>query len=1038
MRKYLRYFIIICVAWLYGNAAAQETTVSGVILESVRNQPLEGVTVKVAGTNTATKTGVNGGYSIKAKPGDVLEFTYVGFATQRITYRGQPINLTLRSTGATELDEVVVAMDLKRRPRELGYAAQRVDGAEIQQTQRENFINSLQGRVAGVTVTPTNGQAGASSQIILRGFNSLSLSNQPLFIVDGIILDNSTLNETSNGGSGLGLASDRPNRNNDYTNRIADLNPNDIASLTILKGPEATALYGSQASSGAIVITTRKAVPGKIAVQYDNSFRMQLVNRFASLNNQFSPGTNGTAGTGFTYFGPAYPSDIKTYDNVHGFFRTGFAQTHNLGADFGFKNVGFRLSTSLFDQSAVVKTNDYRKFNIRLSNTTRIGKYINLTPSLQYIRSDNDKPIRGAGGYLLGLYIWPIDNDVSNYQSEAGNKLLLYGSDPNAETDNPFFNVTHNRSMDHTDRYVATLGIDLTPFDWLTVNGRFGYDTYKSNGYTFYHPLSSQYTRQTGGYLDNYWRNYEGYNHTITATARKKVGDFSLRLLVGTMWQDYETRMFAVAGTNLKDSSGTDSSNTAPNTRIRLLRNTYGEYNKSITRQIAYFGEAAIGYKDLAFLSYTHRFESASIFPKKNRNYNYPGVSLSIIASDIFPKLKTGNILTYWKLRASLAGTARLADPYRNQSVFVNNFASSPGPAYSYGFDNNNPDLKPERQTTYEIGTEARFFNDRFGIDGGYYNVLCTDQISQGYRASYATGFVLNTSNAASTRNQGVELTLDVTPVRNKNFNWNVRFSFNKMWSKVLSLPVSIQGDYYIADTYLYGQARGGLYRNSPVTTLTGYHYQRNNAGDILINPATGIPVVEGSFTIIGDRNPKFTLGTLNTLRYKNFNLSFLWDLKVGGDIFNATDMYLTLQGKSQRTADRKTTRVVAGVLNDGLQNTATPTRNTIAITPYYTQAYYTGMPEEEFVQKNVNWFRLRDLTFSYTLGQKLVRSFKAFKSLSIFGTANDLVLFTNYKGADPAINGNTASSTGIGGFGIDYGNLPTPISLNFGLRAGF
>jgi hypothetical protein len=212
----------------------------------------------------------------------------------------------------------------------------------------------------------------------------------------------------------------------------------------------------------------------------------------------------------------------------------------------------------------------------------------------------------------------------------------------------------------------------------------------------------------------------------------------------------------------------------------------------------------------------------------------------------------------------------------------------------------------------------------------------------------------------------------------------------------------------------------------------------RNNAGQVLIAPTTGLPVVEGTFTLIGDRNPDFTLGTLNSLRYKNWNLSFLWDLKVGGDVFNATDMYLTLQGKSRRTADREVPRVVNGVLQDGKENTANPTVNTIAIIPYFQQTYYTGMPEEEFVEHDVNWFRLRDITLSYTFPQNSMNRTKVFKSLGVFVTGNDLVLFTNYRGADPAVNGNTAGATGVGGFGIDYGSLPTPVALNFGIKATF
>src|SRR5689334_14486771 len=297
------------------------------------------------------------------KPGETLQISYVGYATSEVKPDGNTVGVNLKTADNTMGEVVVTAMDIRRSPRSLGYSTQGVTGKEIAETQRENILNSLQGRVAGLTITPTTGQAGASSQIVLRGFNSLTGNNQPLFIVDGIILDNSTINETSNGGTGLGLASDRPNRNNDYTNRIADLNPSDIESVTVLKGPEATALYGSQASAGAIVITTKKATTGKVSFAYDNSFRMQSVTRYAQLNDDYQPGANGVPSTSsfstvaFSYWGPRYPAGTQKFNNIEKFFRTGFAQTHNLSADVGFKDVGFKISGSYFNSKGVVPDN---------------------------------------------------------------------------------------------------------------------------------------------------------------------------------------------------------------------------------------------------------------------------------------------------------------------------------------------------------------------------------------------------------------------------------------------------------------------------------------------------------------------------------------------------------------------------------------------------------------------------------------------------------------------------------------------------------
>jgi TonB-linked SusC/RagA family outer membrane protein len=1058
MRKSAHYLISAFFALLCFSGLAQERTLTGTVRSGTDNTVLPGVTVRVKGTNRVVQTNTSGVFTIRASKGDVLQITHVGFDEQNVTVGdNNNISVSLKK-GEAQLGEVVVtAMDIKRNARELGYSVQTVKGTDIQQTQRENFVNSLQGRVSGLTVTPTSGAAGASAGIVLRGFNTLSGNNQPLFIVDGVIIDNQTLNSNSQSGSGIGLASDGNNRNNDNTNRIADINPNDIESVTVLKGPEATALYGSQAGSGAIVITTKKSksTNGKLLLSYDDNFRFQRITRFAQTDNDYSPGssnvpapiTQTSTGT-FTSFGPKWKPGTQLYDNLHHFYETGFSQTHNLSADIGGKVTGFRITGQYFDDHGVVPNNTFRRYNAKITNTTKIGKYITVTPAIAYTNANTLRPLKstatssGAGGYLLDLYAWPANNDIRNYQGPTGRKLILYNqTNRNADYDNPLWGAYNNSSGDKLDRVISTLGIDINPTSWLSIAGRFGYDYYKNNGYVFNHPESFMLTSAIGGSLDNYYRTYKGYNHTITATVKKKFGDFSTRLLVGTMWQDLETQQFAVYGTNLIDSTSKDSSNTAVNTRKRLLRNYYGQPNVNIFRELAYFAEASVGYKNMVFLTYSHRFESASPLPKANRNYNYPGASVSFILTDIFPGLGKLAFLDYAKLRGSLASTARLNDPYSNQSFFVNNFSSTTLPVtYTYGFTNANPQLMPEKQKTYETGLELRFLNSAITLEAAYYNTLCTNQIAQGYRASYATGYILNTQNAASLRNQGVEIALNITPVKRPDFVWNIGFNFNHMWSKVLTLPASIDQlkDFYNSDTYI-SNVRGGLVRGFSTGTITGSTYQRTANGLIIIDPSTGIPLTNaGTNSVIADRTPKFTLGTLNTFRYKNWNLNFLWDLKVGGDIYNGTDQLLTNLGKSKRTANRATPIVVQGVLNDQYKNTANPTVNTLVVIPQYNSAYYTSLPDEEFIQKNVNWLRLRDVTLSYIVPASALKRLRGFSGLSAFVTANDLVLFTNYYGADPAVNANNPGTNGVGGYGMDLGSPPTPISISFGLRANF
>jgi TonB-linked SusC/RagA family outer membrane protein len=1066
MRKIFQLFFALSLMLLLLPPAvqAQERTITGTIVSEDSKTPLAGVTVRVKGSRRITQTDANGKFSIKMNPGETLQVTYVGYQTSEVKPGGgDMVGITLKTADNTMGEVVVTAMDIRRNPRELGYSVQTVKGTDIAETQRENFVNSLEGRVAGLTVTPTTGAAGAGTGIVLRGFNSLSGTNQPLFVLDGIIVDNNSFNSNSYGGAGTGLASDGANRNVDNTNRIADLNPNDIESVTVLKGPEATALYGSQASNGAIVITTKKAksTEGKINITYDNNFRMQKNTRFAEENNEYGPGTSNGIPTAppltgqFTSFGPKWAAGTTFYDNLHNFFRTGFAQTHNLGLEYGTQNLGFRLSGQYFSNTGVIPNNKYTKYSFKFSNTTKIGKWITITPAIAYSNADNFKPIKGANSFLMALYEWPVNNDIRKFEDDYGGKLPLFSANFNSDFDNPLWSANNNVAWDKNTRWVATAGIDINPFSWLAIAGRFGYDTYKNDGYLFTHPQSFLLTAATLGTLDNYYRTYKGYNHTITATVKKSIKNFSGRLMVGTMWQDFQTEAFGVFGTKVVDSiSGgrlykngaivtgfnpKDSSITIPTSRTRLLRNYFGQPNLTIFRELAYFGEASVSFKNMVFLTYSLRFESASPLPAQNRNYHYPGASISVIVSDMFPGIKKGKLMNYLKLRASSASTARINDPYSNQAVFVNNTSSSAvNPSYTYGFTGTNANLRPEKQRTYEVGAEMRMLNSKINLEVAYYNTLCTDQIAQRFRLSYASGFILSTANAAELKNEGFELTLGLNPIKKKDFTWTVNFNFNHMWSNVIKIPESIGplNDFYNSDTYI-SNVRAGIIRGHKTGTITGSIYQRNNVGQILISPTTGLPLVTaaGDNRLIGERTPDFTLGTINTFRYKNWSLSFLWDLKSGGDIYNGTDQVLTGLGRSRRTDDRMTPRIVPGVLSDGLQNTANPTVNTIVIVPYFQSSYYTTMPDEEFIQHDVNWFRLRDLTLNYRLNKPII---KAIKTMSFFITGNDLIVLSNYLGADAAVNANNPGTSGVGGYGMDLGSAPTPLSISFGLKASF
>ena len=433
--------------------------------------------------------------------------------------------------------------------------------------------------------------------------------------------------------------------------------------------------------------------------------------------------------------------------------------------------------------------------------------------------------------------------------------------------------------------------------------------------------------------------------------------------------------------------------------------------------------------KKYLYLNVTGRNDWTSTIPVPNNSFFYPSVSTSVIFSDAFPsiaKYMTG------KLRAGYAEVGRDARPYAYRTALEYKTTSAGG--YGYGFTGPNLALKPEFAKSYELGTELSFLDDRLGLDITYYKKQTKDQIVNDIRGSYATGFVLFNLNGASTENKGWEVTLRGTPVVKRDFTWDVLVNFASARGTVVALPRALP-ETYVSDTWLYGNVRNGVTPGKSTMSLTGLYYLRNTNGDILVDPTTGLPLRSSIFVDGGyDRQPDFTIGLTNSFTYKRFALSFLLDIRKGGDIFNATQHYLTTRGLAMSTLDRETPRIVTGVLRDGKENSTTPTVNNIAVIPAVQTAYYTNMSEELFIQKNINWLRMRDITLRYNIPD----GFMSARNASVFVTATDLFLLTNYTGLDPIVNGNTAAVGGSGGAGIDFGNFPIPRGVSFGLKVGF
>ena len=1022
-----------------------QAQITGVVIGDDDNAPLRDVTVTVKGTSTGTKTNQAGFYSIAAQKGQVLVFTFIDYARQQITV-GDETKINVRMVQAQkQLGEVVVtAYGVKKSKRELSYTAQEVKGEEIAQTQRDNWINALAGRVAGANITPTAGAPGASTSIVLRGAVSIGNSNSPLFVVDGVPFDNQTMNQENLASGSVGNA--LGNRNSDYGNRAMDINSEDIESVTILKGPEATALYGSDGASGAIVIVTKKGKAGKASMRYSNSFRIEKLYLFPQIQTTYGRGVAGIrdvnatvnpffGGTQYSYFGPKYDAATPLYDNVNNFFQTGFSQRHAVDVDGGGDVTTYRLSGSYFDQKGIIPQTGYEKLTMALNGTVKVSKKFSIVSGITYSSSTTDKSSKGAGGYLLNLLNYPSDLDVSNFQNTDGTRKLYRSTSTTltAEFDNPFWDVTKNRSQDKTNRLATTITLNADPFTWMNISNTTGLDVYSQTGDFLMHP-QSRFGFAVNGFYTLYEQNTKNLNNVFRTTLKKKFNKFSNTLTLGFANDDNKTRIEAQRGERFYEPNFVSLNNTDP---LSLFAKT----TVLNTRKTRLFANYSISFNNLVYASFAGTREGTSTFLSrlidKDPYYNFGSAGLSFVFGDlkVFDNLSW---FSYGKARISYGNTGKgLYQPYLIDPLFVQ--ATTTGGGFANGVFGSNLGLEPEYTDNLEFGGEMKFLKNRIGIDVTYYSLKSRGQIIAN-RVSYGTGYVLKYLNGGLVENKGIEAVLNANVIKSKKLNWDVTVNFDRNRGKVVRLPADLP-TYYDSDTWVFGNVRSQVFPGSAIGNLASTPLLRNGSGRLLINSLSGLPTVNGAadFIVAGDRQPDFKVGLINTFGYKNFNLSFNLDFRKGGDVFNGNEYFLYVTGLSKRTLDRETPVVINGVLNDGLQNTTNPTENKITVYPYYRSDYFAAgnVSEADFIE-TVNWMRLRDATLSYTLPKSLLKKQRVVSNASVFVTGTDLFIITNYTGADPSVNANTAFSRGYGGAGIDYGSISTPRGLNFGLKVQF
>ncbi|MFD1771770.1 SusC/RagA family TonB-linked outer membrane protein [Sphingobacterium suaedae] len=1002
-----------------------QNQISGTVRDA--SGPLSGVTVAVVGSTTVVQTNQEGKFSIAAPAGSTLRFTAVGFKAKDVLATTNQITVQLEGDD-TAIDEVVVtALGIKKEKKALGYAVQDIKADELMKNKNPNVINSLNGKIAGVNVTNSGGAPGASANIVIRGGTSLERDNQPLFVIDGIPMDNST-------GQGDNSAFDgNTNISTTNGNRALDINPEDIESMSVLKGPAAAALYGLRAAAGAIVITTKRGTEGSTQVGISSRFGVNWVNKLPEQQTQYKQGSyynNKFVGQTFESWGDAFAEGETRYNNMKDFYEVAQMYDNSFNVSGGSAKGNFYLSGSNIYQTGVVPTTDFNRSTVRFNGEQKLGKFT-FGANASYSMSDTRKTLTGSGlwgssgnGYMESVLIWPGNDNMKDYQTGDGrNKLLLPQIALENNTDNPYWLIYKNPQTDKTDRILGNIYTNISVTDWFDITYRLGVDNYTSQFNTLVSPGSSVKLAWQNGMMSNTDKKYQYLNSNLMLNFKKQFNDWDFNLLVGNNAEDTKIKSSSLRGESF-ELAGFESMENFKN------ENKYYSQVYNNRRIVGVYGDFRVGYKGIAYLNATGRNDWSSTLPVQNRSFFYPSLSGSLIFTELFEK---NDILTYGKIRSSWASVGKDAPAYVTTTGLF-----GPELTIGGGFRNHwtrgNDQLKPERTNSFEIGADLRFLKNAIGLEFTYYKTNSVDQILQP-RVSNATGYILTYYNIGELNNEGFELSLTATPIKRGDFAWNTTLNLSHNNGRVAELIGGLD-ILYVTDVQV-GTGKAASYNNGDFMGISGSIWQRDTEGNLLLDWKTGMPLTSSSTTTyVGNREPDFIGGWNNSLTYKNWDLSFLFDFRKGGDVYNASEYLMTTYGTSKQTANRGETIQFTGMaLNPDTKQYEAVTRDVVASEAYYKDVYAKHTPH--FIEK-VNWFRLRSVNLSYSLPKDVLAKSKFIKGATFNAMGTNLWLLTNYSGVDPETSAAGAGVVGSGSVGIDYAGVPATAGFTFGVNLKF
>ncbi|MGN1246587.1 MAG: SusC/RagA family TonB-linked outer membrane protein [Muribaculaceae bacterium] len=1030
-------------------AVAQTMKATGTITDA-SGEPLIGATVMLKGTKRGTTTDADGRFSIDAPNGSTLIISYVGMVTREVKVGGAPVNVKLE--GGTALDEVVVtALGIKRDRKSLGYAVDDINAEELMKNKNTNAINSLAGKIAGVSITQSSGSAGAGSQIILRGGTSLERDNQPLFVVDGVIYDNSTSVVGNSAYDGM-LANATSN-----SNRIMDINPEDIENMSVLKGPAAAALYGSRAAAGVVLITTKQGKEGAVEVNLNAKYTTSWVHKLPEQQKTYARGyytsdENGNAVlqdyTTQSWGARIAETGGQWYDNVGNFFENSGAWDTNLSIAGGTKNGKFFLSGSFYDQDGIIPTTGFTKTTFRFNGEQK-WKMLTFGANVAYSQSRTDKTLTSAGlygssgnGSMTALYNFAGSDDMRHYLNEDGSKYRMFADRQNLEDDieNPYWMLDNYKMKDNTERFTGNFSVKADIFDWWWVSYRMGIDSYTTeNSNRIGEGAAVKALWQNGMLSENSLR-YQYLSTNLISNMNKQFGDFNVNLMLGTS-TDYTK-----STTNYRWGWGFEIPGFYSFGNIKDANKKFSQAH-SRKRLLGVFGEVRADWKNTLFLTVTGRNDWSSTLPVENRSYFYPSVSGAIAFTELINDRT--DWLSFGKIRASWARVGKDASPYAT-STYLNSVATMLGDMTGYGtsWTRGNPILKPETTESTEIGLEMRFFNNRLHFDYAFYTNNTYDQIISP-RGPQSTGYIFCSQNMGDVYNKGMELTIGGTPITTRDFTWETSINVYGNRGTVKHLPDGTKY-LYVTDVQV-GNVQAASYNDGPFMALSGGEWLRNENGDLVLDKNFMPQGAESNSTqlLVGNREPKLQGGWNNTFSYKNFTLNMLWEFRVGGAVFNGTEYSMTMSGMSKLTEGRDRLEIT-GVQKDGDGYTPVETHVFEAdgvydfngtkisgkelIKNYYTSYYYR---ESRNFITDVNSLRLRTISLSYELPKNVLAKTKCIKRASLSATANNLLLFSNYHG-DPEVAVSGSGITGSSSVGIDYCGVPSTASFSFGVNLTF